>query len=61
VILDIFSRYVLNWLVAAHEDAELAKEFIEDAILTQGSPVTRSPSTPTERGHALQTGQPVDG
>jgi len=35
VILDIFSRYVLNWLVAAHEDAQLAKEFIEDAILTR--------------------------
>ena len=35
-ILDIFSRYALNWLVAAHEDAELAKEFIEDAALTQG-------------------------
>ena len=36
VVLDIFSRYVANWLVAAHEDAELAKEFLEDAILTQG-------------------------
>jgi putative transposase len=36
VVLDIFSRYVPGWLVAAHEDAELAKEFLEDAILTQG-------------------------
>jgi putative transposase len=27
---------VPGWLVAAHEDAELAKEFLEDAILTQG-------------------------
>jgi putative transposase len=36
VILDIFSRYVLNGLVAANEGAELVKEFIEDAILTQG-------------------------
>jgi putative transposase len=35
-VLDIFSRYVPGWLVAAHEDAELAKEFLEDAILTQG-------------------------
>jgi len=50
VILDIFSRYVLNWLVAAHEDAQLAKEFIEDAILTQGSPAIRSPFTPTAVG-----------
>ena len=29
-------RYVPGWLVAAYEDAELAKEFLEDAILTQG-------------------------
>ena len=36
VVIDIFSRYVPGWLVAAHEDAELAKEFLEDAILTQG-------------------------
>ncbi len=35
VVIDIFSRYVPGWLVAAHEDAELAKEFLEDAILTQ--------------------------
>jgi putative transposase len=34
--LDIFSRYVVGWTVAAREDAELAKEFLEDAILTQG-------------------------
>ncbi len=36
VVIDIFSRYVPGWLVAAHEDAELAKEFLEDAVLTQG-------------------------
>jgi len=30
-------------LVAAHEDAQLAKEFIEDAILTQG--ITRDTLT----------------
>ena len=38
VVIDIFSRYVPGWLVAAHEDAELAKEFLEDAVLTQGVP-----------------------
>lgn len=54
VILDIFSRYVLNWLVAAHEDAELAKEFIEDAILTQG--VTRDTLTiHADRGGAMRS------
>ena len=36
VVIDIFSRYVPGWLVAAHEDAELAKEFLEDAVETQG-------------------------
>jgi putative transposase len=54
VILDIFSRYVLNWLVAAHEDAELAKEFIEDAILTQG--ITRDTLTiHADRGGAMRS------
>ena len=54
VILDILSRYVLNWLVAAHEDAELAKEFIEDAILTQG--ITRDTLTiHADRGGAMRS------
>ncbi|HEY5111717.1 MAG TPA: IS3 family transposase [Acidimicrobiales bacterium] len=54
VILDIFSRYVLNWLVAAHEDAQLAKEFIEDAILTQG--VARDTLTiHADRGGAMRS------
>jgi putative transposase len=54
VILDIFSRYVLNWLVAAHEDAELAKEFIEDAIITQG--VARDTLTiHADRGGAMRS------
>lgn len=54
VILDIFSRYVLNWLVAAHEDAELAKEFIEDAIVTQG--ITRDTLTiHADRGGAMRS------
>ena len=54
VILDTFSRYVLNWLVAAHEDAELAKEFIEDAIVTQG--ITRDTLTiHADRGGAMRS------
>ena len=36
VVLDIFSRYVLNWIVAEHEDQDLAKDFLSDAIVTQG-------------------------
>jgi putative transposase len=36
VIIDIFSRYVPAWLVAPYESAELATDFIADAVLTQG-------------------------
>jgi putative transposase len=34
--MDIFSRYVPQWLVAEAESAELAKDFLEDAVLAQG-------------------------
>ncbi|WP_237774734.1 DDE-type integrase/transposase/recombinase [Actinosynnema sp. ALI-1.44] len=36
VILDIFSRYVTGWLVAAAEDAIVAKDFLADAIARNG-------------------------
>jgi putative transposase len=36
VILDIFSRYVVAWLVAPSESGELAKALIEDAVTAQG-------------------------
>jgi putative transposase len=35
-IIDIFSRYVPQWLVAEAESAELATDFLEDAVLNQG-------------------------
>jgi len=35
VIIDIFSRYVVGWLVAPAESAELAEAFIADAIARQ--------------------------
>jgi len=38
VVLDIFSRYVVGWTVAAREDAEIAKHMIEQAIDTHGRP-----------------------
>jgi putative transposase len=38
VILDIYSRYVTGWLVAAAEDAIVAKDFLDDAINRNGSP-----------------------
>lgn len=36
VIIDIFSRYVVAWCVAPAETGELAKEFIDTAISSQG-------------------------
>jgi putative transposase len=36
VIIDIYSRYVVDWMVAPAETGDLAKEFIEAAIYAQG-------------------------
>ncbi len=36
VILDIFSRYVVGWMVAPRETAELAKRLIADTCARQG-------------------------
>ena len=36
VIIDIYSRYVIDWVVAPAETGELAKEFIDAAIKAQG-------------------------
>lgn len=36
VIIDIFSRYVTGWLVAAAEDAVVAKDFLTDAVRQNG-------------------------
>jgi transposase InsO family protein len=36
VILDIYSRYVTGWLVAAAEDAVVAKDFLADAVRRNG-------------------------
>jgi len=35
VILDIFSRYVVGWMIAGRENAELAKQFIEETCFKQ--------------------------
>jgi putative transposase len=37
VVLDIFSRYVTGWLVAAAEDAVAAKDFLADAVVRNGA------------------------
>ena len=38
VILDIFSRYVVGWTVAAREDSQIAKELMEAAMAVHGKP-----------------------
>jgi putative transposase len=38
VMLDIFSRYVVGWTVAAGESADLAKAFIAEVTATHGVP-----------------------
>src|SRR5690606_15896173 len=38
VMLDIFSRYAVGWMVAETETAELATEFIDDVIRVHGKP-----------------------
>ena len=36
VIIDIYSRYVVGWLVAEREDSDLAAGLIADAVAAQG-------------------------
>ena len=36
VLMDVYSRYVVGWMVATREEAELAKELILSACLEQG-------------------------
>ncbi len=38
VVLDIFSRYVVGWTVAAREDSQLATELLEQAMGVHGVP-----------------------
>ena len=37
VILDLFSRYVVGWMVALHENAHLAERLIEQTCAKQGT------------------------
>ena len=57
VIIDIYSRYVIAWTVAAAETGELAEAFISDAIDTQG--ISRDQLTlHADRGSSM-TSKPV--
>ena len=55
VALDIFSRYVTGWLVAAAEDAVVAKDFLADAVRRNG----REPHTIHADGGGAMAPKPV--
>jgi putative transposase len=54
VILDIYSRYVVGWTVAAREDADIAKALIATAAHVHGAPDSLHP----DRGTSM-TSKPV--
>ncbi len=54
VIIDIYSRYVVGWTVAAREDADIAKSLIESAAQVHGAP----DSLHADRGTSM-TSKPV--
>jgi putative transposase len=54
VVLDIFSRYVVGWTVAAREDADIAKNLLERAMKVHGRPG----SAHADRGTSM-TSKPV--
>jgi len=57
VIIDIYSRYVVGWLVAEAETGELAKDFIAATLTAQG--ITRDQLTlHADRGTSM-TSKPV--
>ncbi len=47
VILDVFSRYVVGWMVAEREAASLAEDLIAETCATNTFAVTNSLCTPT--------------
>ena len=54
VVLDIFSRFVVAWTIAASEDSALAKELLEHAMGVHGVPDV----VHADRG-TLMTSEPV--
>ena len=47
VVLDVYSRYVVGWMVADRESATLAKKLIAEICKREQSSQASSPSTPT--------------
>jgi putative transposase len=57
VVLDIFSRYVVGWMVATRESAELAKQLLLESCLKQGIRMDQL-TVHSDRGPAM-TSKPV--
>jgi len=57
VILDIYSRYVVGWLVAARESASLAEQLIADSCAAHGIP-RHTLTLHADRGSSM-TSKPV--
>ncbi len=53
VILDIFSRYVVGWMVAPRESGELAKALIETCVEREGVPADQL-TLHADRGGAMK-------
>ena len=47
VILDIYSRYAVGWMVATRESAILAEKLIAETCASRASPAASSACTPT--------------
>ena len=61
VILDIFSRLVVGWLVAERESAELAEQLIADSVARHDIEPGADAARRSRRQHALQAGGRVAG
>jgi putative transposase len=54
VVLDIFSRYVVGWMVAERESAELAKHLLEQTILNYSIPAGQL-TIHSDRGRVMRS------
>lgn len=55
VILDVFSRYVVGWMIAEREGADLAKALIEESVERQNVPAGQL-TIHADRGPAMISG-----
>jgi putative transposase len=53
VILDIFSRYVVGWMVAHRESQDLAKRLIQETVLKEG--VVQGLTIHSDRGPSMRS------